>query len=207
MTERRYDPEGTRTAILEAARAIFVERGLGLTSMTDIAKAAGVTKSLIHHHFGSKEKLWGEVKRLSFERYFGAMLDIIRKEGGARNGPLENAIRFTFQFHRDHPDMTRMMSWMHLEGELAGGPLHERLCTEGLARIRRAQEEGYLRRDVEAAWIQASFLILAGGWFQKRWEFDNWDLGEDEPEGTRDERFLRDMLKIFFDGVLPRPDL
>ena len=204
MSERRYDPEGTRAAILEAARRIFVERGVGQTSMADVARAAGVTKSLIHHHFGSKEKLWEAVKAAGYEHYFSSMLDIIQAKGGARNGPLEHAIRFTFQFHRENPDMTRLLGWMSLEGELGPGDLHDQVCRAGLARIRRAQDEGYLRDDVEPAWIQASFLLLASGWFQRQWEFEAWDLGEDEPPEPRAERFLRDMLKIFFDGVLPR---
>ena len=54
VNARRYDPEGTRAAILEAARRIFVERGPAAVALSEIAEASGVTKSLIHHHFGSK---------------------------------------------------------------------------------------------------------------------------------------------------------
>lgn len=203
MSERRYDPEGTKQSILDAARRIFVDKGVGHASMSDIAKEAGVTKSLIHHHFGSKAELWEAVKRASFRDYFTAMLEIIRAEGKAPWGPLEDACRFTFQFHHENPDMNRLMSWMHLEDASAGHELHDQVCREGLARIRAAQAAGELRSDVEAVWIQACFLILAGGYFQRRWMFDAWDIGE-EPEGDRDQRFLRDMVRIFFEGVLPR---
>ncbi|MBC8072705.1 MAG: helix-turn-helix transcriptional regulator, partial [Deltaproteobacteria bacterium] len=62
---RRHDPEASRAAILDAAEATFVEKGFAGASMSEIAERSSVTKSLIHHHFGSKEALWSEVKRRS----------------------------------------------------------------------------------------------------------------------------------------------
>ena len=66
---RRNDPESTRNAIIKAAEQIFVERGFAATPMSAIAKSAGVTKSLIHHHFGSKKDLWDEIKQRLFSEY------------------------------------------------------------------------------------------------------------------------------------------
>ena len=37
--------------------------------MSDIASEAGVTQSLIHHHFGSKDTLWTQVLTDAFEEY------------------------------------------------------------------------------------------------------------------------------------------
>lgn len=203
MAERKYDPEGTRRAILEAAQRIFVDKGVGSTSMTDIAKAAGVTKSLIHHHFGSKDELWRAVKQASFEQYFAQMLEIIRSDGEGVN-PLRDAMEFTYRFHGQAPQMSRMLSWMHLDGDPLQHPLHEQVCQEGLSRIRKAQEKGEFRADVEPAWIQAGFLLLTSAYFQQETMFEGWDLGPDEPDAARRDRYLQDILKIFFEGVLPR---
>src|SRR5690606_25552520 len=54
---RRRDPDATRAEILEAAEQLFLQDGFGRTSISAIARLAGVTKSLIHHHFGTKEAL------------------------------------------------------------------------------------------------------------------------------------------------------
>jgi TetR/AcrR family transcriptional regulator len=55
-------PEGDgRHRILHVARQRFAEAGYGATSTTEIAKLAGVTHPLVHHHFGSKEGLWRAV--------------------------------------------------------------------------------------------------------------------------------------------------
>jgi AcrR family transcriptional regulator len=47
-----------RAQILHAALAEFAERGYDGASTSSIAKRAGVTQPLIHHHFGSKQSLW-----------------------------------------------------------------------------------------------------------------------------------------------------
>ena len=49
--------EETRQRILEAAERLFAEQGFDGTGVDAIAKSAGVTKSLIYHHFGNKHRL------------------------------------------------------------------------------------------------------------------------------------------------------
>jgi AcrR family transcriptional regulator len=58
--ERRAATTG---AIRAAARQLFAERGFVATSIDDIARAAGVTKGGLYHHFESKERLFDVVFR------------------------------------------------------------------------------------------------------------------------------------------------
>jgi AcrR family transcriptional regulator len=55
---RRPGNPDTRQVILDAARAIFAEVGFASASIRKIAVAAGVDAALVHHYFGSKEKLF-----------------------------------------------------------------------------------------------------------------------------------------------------
>jgi len=57
-TGRRPGNPDTRQAILDAARITFAELGFAVASMRKIAAAAGVDAALVHHYFGSKEKLF-----------------------------------------------------------------------------------------------------------------------------------------------------
>ncbi len=66
-TRRRHHADATRSCIVDAAEAVFVKKGFAAAAMTEIADRAGVTKSLIHHHFGSKQTLWLQVKRHRLE--------------------------------------------------------------------------------------------------------------------------------------------
>lgn len=49
---RRLSPEARRQDILDAARSLFAERAPGAVSTADVADAAGVARSLVHHYFG-----------------------------------------------------------------------------------------------------------------------------------------------------------
>ena len=55
---RRPGNPGTREAVLAAARAAFAERGFDGATIRGIAAAAGVDPALVHHYFGSKDKLF-----------------------------------------------------------------------------------------------------------------------------------------------------
>jgi AcrR family transcriptional regulator len=49
--------EATRRRIVEAAREVLLVRGAGGTSTRAVADEAGVRLSLVHYHFGSKQRL------------------------------------------------------------------------------------------------------------------------------------------------------
>ena len=52
-----------RAQILACARRLFSERHFGAVSTTEIARAAGVARGLIHHYFGTKRELYLEAVR------------------------------------------------------------------------------------------------------------------------------------------------
>lgn len=52
------DAEQTKSDILEAAAELFCELGFERVSLRNISDKAGVSHSLIRHHFGSKEEIW-----------------------------------------------------------------------------------------------------------------------------------------------------
>ncbi len=57
-TGRRPGSPDTREAILAAAREVFAEKGFDNASIRAIATLAGCDPALVHHYFGSKDKLF-----------------------------------------------------------------------------------------------------------------------------------------------------
>jgi AcrR family transcriptional regulator len=55
---RRPGNQDTRQSILDAARTVFAERGFDKASIRAIATEAKVDPALVHHYFGTKEKLF-----------------------------------------------------------------------------------------------------------------------------------------------------
>jgi AcrR family transcriptional regulator len=58
QAERRA---ATTEAILKAGRRLFGEQGFAVTTMDDIAEAAGVAKGAVYHHFATKEAVFEAV--------------------------------------------------------------------------------------------------------------------------------------------------
>jgi AcrR family transcriptional regulator len=54
----RLAPGQRREQILDAAKALFAERGYDEVSVEDIASAAGVTRGLVHHYFGGRKQVY-----------------------------------------------------------------------------------------------------------------------------------------------------
>ena len=58
QAERRA---ATTEAIVKSARRLFGERGFAITTIDDIADAAGVAKGAVYHHFATKEAVFEAV--------------------------------------------------------------------------------------------------------------------------------------------------
>lgn len=56
-TRGRRGDAGPRARILEAALTVFAERGVGASSVQEVADAAGMSKQALMHHFPTKELL------------------------------------------------------------------------------------------------------------------------------------------------------
>ena len=200
---RTRDPEATRAAILEAAEEIFIAKGPGSTALSEIARQAGVTKSLIHHHFGSKEGLWREVKVRRFSAYAEGQMRMLETVPPSHE-LLRDSMRYYFGFLKDNPQLVRILAWIFLEEERDACDVMDRdLMAAGVAKLKQGQEMGKLRRDVDPRFLLVVFIGLSHHWFQDSAHFlqslDRTGLPEDV-----DSAYLEDAMKIFFEGILPR---
>jgi TetR/AcrR family transcriptional regulator len=56
--QREQGPAATSNRLLDVAIELFAANGYDAVSTTQVAKAAGLTQSIVHYHFGTKEQLW-----------------------------------------------------------------------------------------------------------------------------------------------------
>jgi len=191
------DADRTRQRILDAAFARFVERGFADVSMREIAEQSGVTKSLIHHHFGSKKALWDAVKDRAFGRYADEQMAELENAENPDADLLERGVVNYFRFLRDHPQVVRLLAWTHLEGDENCGEMDAELVRLGAHRIRQGQEHGLFRDDVKPTHVVTMFVLTCLQWFEARSHHAQW------PGIGGDEDFLDDFLKIFMRGLSP----
>lgn len=72
----RTDARRNRSAVLEAAGAVFAEHGLDV-SLNEIARRAGVGNATLYRHFPTREALVAELFERQMERYLATAEDAV----------------------------------------------------------------------------------------------------------------------------------
>lgn len=98
---RAQRKDQTRERLLEAARKMFVEKGLAATSVEDIAETAGYTRGAFYSNFGGKAELLIELLRRDVDRA-RANLQAMMEEGGTPKEMKERAITYYSQYLLEH---------------------------------------------------------------------------------------------------------
>lgn len=189
---RRGRPGHDLESVLQVAALLFNERGYDGTSMEDLARSLGITKSAIYHHVRGKE----ELLRLAVDRALDGLV-AVAGEARARPGPaidrLEHLIRGSVAVLADRlPFVTLLL-------RVRGNTLVER---QVLARrrefdqfaaglVQQAAAEGDLRPDVDP--LVTSRLLFGMVNSLVEWYRPRGDIGDAE---------LADALcKIAFGGL------
>jgi TetR/AcrR family transcriptional regulator len=199
------DAEATRRKILDAAEDVFLTKGMGRSALSEIARKAGVTKSLIHHHFGSKEGLWREVKLRRFSDYAQRQMAMLENASPSVD-LLRDSLALYFRFLRDNPQVIRVLAWMFLEKEPHDEAclcLDRQLLYTGVEKLRQGQENGRLRDDLDPRVILFVFMALAQHWFHDR---EHMLTHFPDLAGDVDELYLKQATSIFLHGVSKEPN-
>jgi AcrR family transcriptional regulator len=70
----------TETKILEAARTVFISKGMDGARMQEIADEAGINKALLHYYYRSKDQLFRAVFQSVFAGFFQTIKGELDKE-------------------------------------------------------------------------------------------------------------------------------
>jgi AcrR family transcriptional regulator len=106
-TKSPEDREKLRTLILDAARSLFVERGIEAVSMREIAKQINYSATTLYHHFTDKEALLQAVCDEDFLALASGMREIMQiPDLIARIQALSSGYA---QFALQHPNHYRLM--------------------------------------------------------------------------------------------------
>ena len=195
-------PEERPKQILDAALAVFAERGLAAARLDDIAKRAGVSKGTIYLYFANKEELFRGVVRgtvISFieqgEAYFEAEPDPRRALVAWMEGHWAWVRSSTF------PAMHRLVSELRDFPDLAAfyatevvGRAQRLVCDI----LERGMETGVFRRmdpQVAARMLSALF-VTHGAWYHQRNSFKS-------IANIADDVLLSQIRDFFFHAMRP----
>ena len=115
-----------RAEILETTCEVVIERGFAATRIADVAKRLGVSSSLIHYHFDSKEQLLAE----AFAHY--ARKDVAEMEAEVEAAPTAAAQldRVIQNYVPEGSDDVEWMLWIDGWGEALRNPMMRSISQE-----------------------------------------------------------------------------
>ena len=151
---RRGRPGHSLDSLLDAAVALFNERGYEATSVDEVAGRLGVTKSAIYHHVPSK----GELLRLALDRALDALF-AVTSETGATTGPaidrLEYVVRGSVRVLAAELPFVTLLLRLRGNTEIERTALQRRREFDRIVTglVRAAEHEGDVRTDVDPAVI------------------------------------------------------
>ena len=156
--EPQQGKAATQDRILQAAMALFMRRGYAQTSVTQIAKKAGVSRAAVFWHFSDKDTLF----RAAAKQFVGPFRDGLGRRLSHLEPPkrIIELINYYEQFvEQNRPNIVAFVNWV-LESPEHSGPMRDELL--GLHEAFRAEVEGALAEalgDAKGAAEYANGLI------------------------------------------------
>lgn len=140
MTPRTERGRRTRTALLDAARGAFEQRGFDDCRMNDIADAAGVSHGTVYTYFESKEEILGQV----IDELLVELQDDLRTSAKDPMQRIEEANRRYLQAYRDNSRLLRVIEQASVTNPELGNRLDEfrsRYHARVTTALRRLQDQ------------------------------------------------------------------
>jgi len=199
-TRRRRDPEGTREAIIGAAREVLARDGKEGLSVAQVAQRAGVNRGTAYQHFQTREQLieatadW--VSRTLYRAAFGD--PEVARDQPVETIDMEALTEHITDFAMENPELSRIWLFELLSSRRpASDPFWQQYWSnlEKFSKTDLAQPN----IDTEAAAV----LILGGTFLWPVWARAHARSAKERQELA--ERFSREVLRLCLHGTV-RPE-
>jgi TetR/AcrR family transcriptional regulator len=190
-------------AILDAAEALFAEKGFEAVSMSAIARLANTSKPNIYHHFKNKNDLYLAIMKAAVKRS-SLLLDALEDAPGGFSERLADFSAGQLDNIQSHPRSMQLILREALSGgsesgleiaHYAVGEVFNRL----VEMVRHGQQVNEFRADVDPK--LAAFMIVAANMFY----FQSEPIMQHIPEvhfSDDPHIFSRAVMDVFFNGIL-----
>jgi AcrR family transcriptional regulator len=192
---RRGRPGYDQESLLWVAVNVFNERGYDGTSMEDLSKKLGISKSAIYHHVSSKE----ELLRLAVDRALDGLFAVVEEAQASKGRAidrLEHLVRASVRVLVDRLPFVTLLLRVRGNTEVERSALARRREFDGIVTdmVRQAIAEGGIRPDVDAA----TTARLLFGMVNSLTEWYRPDRGHDVTE------IADTLVAVAFEGLRPR---
>ena len=182
--------------MLQRAVALFNEQGYDATSMSDLARELGLTKSAIYHHVPSKSHLLAQ----ALDEALDHLEAVIEQAGDISSGSayerLRTAVRQSVDVLVAHQPAVTLLLRVRGNSDLELDALRRRRRIDaGLAElVGQAQQEGSIRDDLTPELISRLLFGMVNSLIE-------WYRADGSVEG---ETLARSVATVAFDGLASR---
>ena len=176
--KRGHDPE----SVLSVAVGVFNERGYDGTSMEDLARALGVTKSAIYYHVPGKEQLLSRALDRALDGLFAMVADE-RATSGPAIARLEWVVRQSVSILVDRLPYVTLLLRVRGNSETEQRALARRREFDGFVSrlVKEAAADGSIRPDLDPALVTRLLFGTVNSitdWYEPGHGLSAGDLGE-----------------------------
>jgi AcrR family transcriptional regulator len=176
--KRGHDPE----SVLSVAVGVFNERGYDGTSMEDLARALGMTKSAIYYHVPGKEQLLSRALDRALDGLFAMVADE-RATSGPAIARLEWVVRQSVSILVDRLPYVTLLLRVRGNSETEQRALARRREFDGFVSrlVKEAAADGSIRPDLDPALVTRLLFGTVNSitdWYEPGRGLSAGDLGE-----------------------------
>ncbi|GAA5117529.1 TetR/AcrR family transcriptional regulator [Alloalcanivorax gelatiniphagus] len=195
---RRGRPGHDQQTVLRVAVDLFNRQGYDATSVGDVARELGLTKSAIYHHVPSKEHLLQRAIDEALDALTAALDEVSAAEGLDAGQRLRTAVRGSVTTLVGHLPAATLLLRVHGNTPVEKAALaRRRAIDERLAdMVRDAVDEGLLRDDLDPLVISRLLFGMVNSLVE--WVRPGAAAGGDEVDA---EALADTLVALAFDGL------
>ncbi len=201
---RARERDERRAAILEAARHVFLEKGLGLATMDDVAMRAELSKGALYLYFPSKEDLFLALALAPLDALLARIeAESVREGTGAER--IERLLRTHASAMWESRDLFRLAMALRHERERSGDLAHSaaacafrdgkrRIFGHYLDAVRAGHADGTVRPEIRPELLASQLWASMLGATVMQVHSDR---GDAFPEAAPVEEVIESMIRVF----------
>lgn len=147
---RKLPRDARRQQLIEATIETIARQGFSRTTLTEVARTAGLSHGLVNFHFETKEKLLVEVLLYLAEEYRANWVSAV--EGAGRGAAAQLHAMLAADFLPELCTPARLSAWCAFWGEAQSRPMYQEHCGANDEEYNRRLEDLCARMNSEAGY-------------------------------------------------------
>jgi TetR/AcrR family transcriptional repressor of bet genes len=125
-SRRALSKERRRQQLIDATIKCIARKGLGSTTLADVAMEAGLSQGIVNLHFNSKDNLLAETLRFLAEDYDAQFMQAIEQAAADAASKLQALMEMDMS--PSICDRKKLSVWFAFWGEVKAVPTYQKMC-------------------------------------------------------------------------------